>query len=69
MEDNGVEGDLRCTGLMAQEVSEEENLRMWSIVCSYNVLVKNVVAICLYLKSLPEAKMKRLRLITLTKEV
>ena len=32
-------------------------------------MVKNVATFCLCLKRLPEAKMKRLRLIALTKEV
>jgi hypothetical protein len=37
--------------------------------CSCNILVKNVAAFCPCLKSLPEAKVKRLQLIVLTKEV
>ena len=36
---------------------------------SSDVLVKNVAAFCPCLKSLPEAKVKRFRLIALTKEV
>ena len=36
---------------------------------SYDVLVKNVAAFCPCPKSLPEAKVKRFRLIALTKEV
>ena len=32
------------------------------------ILVKNVATFCPCLKSLPEAKVKRLRLVTLTKE-
>ena len=36
---------------------------------SCDILVKNVVAFCLCLKSLPEAKVKRLRLIALTKDI
>jgi hypothetical protein len=36
---------------------------------SYDILVKNVAAFCPYLKSLSETKVKRFRLIALTKEV
>ena len=42
------------------------------LVCSsetdYDIFVKNLTAFCHCLKSLPEANMKRFRLITLTKE-
>jgi hypothetical protein len=47
-----------------------ENFRLWprdSFFCS--ILVKNVAIFCSCLKRLPEAKMKRLRLIALTKDV
>lgn len=37
--------------------------------CFCGILVKNVAAFCPCLKSLPKAKVKRLRLIALTKEV
>ena len=37
--------------------------------CFCGILVKNVPTFCPCLKSLPEAKVKRLRLIALTKEV
>jgi hypothetical protein len=39
---------------------------MWPRDCFCGILVKNVAS---FLKSLPEAKVKRLRLIALTKEV
>jgi hypothetical protein len=42
---------------------------MWPRDCSYDILVKNVATFCPSLKSLPEAKVKRLILIALTKEV
>ena len=42
---------------------------MWHKDCFCVILVKNVATFCPCLKSLPEAKMKRLRLIALTKEV
>jgi hypothetical protein len=42
---------------------------MWSRDCFCGILVKNVATFCPYLKSLPEVKVKRLRLIALTKEV
>jgi hypothetical protein len=65
MEGFVTESDLNCADL-AQEVSE--NFSMWPrVFCG--ILVKNVAAFCPLLKSLPEAKVKRLRLIALTKEV
>ena len=66
MADSGTEGDLNCGGL-AQEVSEEKNFNMWPRDCSCDILVKNG-CFCSCLKSLPEAKVKRLRLIALTKK-
>jgi hypothetical protein len=42
---------------------------MWHKDCFCGILVKNVATFCPCLKSLPEAKGKRLRLIALTKEV
>ena len=36
---------------------------------SYDVWVKNAAALCICAKNLPEAKIKRFRLISLTKEV
>ena len=44
----------------------EKNFSMWPRGC---ILVRNVAAFCPYLKSLPEAKVKRFILIALTKEV
>ena len=45
MKDIGAKGDLDCGGL-GQEVSEENNVSMWSRDCSCNKLVKNVAAFC-----------------------
>ena len=42
---------------------------MWHKDSFCGILVKNVATFCPCLKSLPEAKVKRLRLIALTKEV
>ena len=67
MEDFVTESDLNCADL-AQEVSVE-NFNMWPRDCFCGILVKNVATFCPCLKSLPEAKVKRLRLIALTKEV
>jgi hypothetical protein len=60
---------LRVIADQAQEVSEKKNFRKWHKDCFWGVLAKNVATFCPCLKSLPEAKMKRLRLIALTKEV
>ena len=51
-----------------QEVSVAKNFSMWPRDCSCDILVKNVAAFCPS-KSLPEAKVKRFRLITLKKEI
>jgi hypothetical protein len=64
MEDSGAEGDLNH-GVLAQEVSEEKNFRDHSC----DILVKNVAAFCPCLKSLPETKVKRFKLISMTKKV
>ena len=50
-------------------VSEEKNFNMWPRDCSCDILVKNVAALCSCLKSLPETKVKRFKLLTLTKEI
>lgn len=42
---------------------------MWCKDCFCAILVKNVATFCPSLKSLPDDKVKRLRLIALTKEV
>ena len=68
MEDFVAGSDLNCVDL-AQEISKEKNFRMWHKDCFCGILVKNVATFCPCLKSLPEAKVKRLRLIALTKEV
>ena len=53
---------------MAQEDSDK-NLSVLPKDHSCDILVKNVTVFCPCLKSLPEAKVKRFRLIALTKEV
>ena len=67
MEEFIAEGDLIC-GSLALEVSQEKNISMWLRDCSCDILAKNVAAFCPCLKSLPEAKVKRVKLIALTKE-
>jgi hypothetical protein len=56
--------NLNCVDL-AQEISKEKNFSMWHKDCFCGILVKNVATFCPCLKSLPEAKVKRLRLIAL----
>ena len=68
MEDFVAGSNLNCVDL-AQEISKEKNFRMWHKDCFCGILVKNVATFCPCLKSLPETKVKRLRLIALTKEV
>jgi hypothetical protein len=63
-----TEGDFNCLSL-AVEVSEERNFSMFFGDLSYKVFVNNGADFCPYLKSLLEAKAKRLRLISLTKKV
>jgi hypothetical protein len=60
--------DLNC-GTLAQELSKEKHGTMFPRDCSCDSLMKNMAAFCPCLKSLPGAKVKRFRLITLTKEV
>jgi hypothetical protein len=60
--------DLSCIDL-AQEISKEKNFRMWYKDWFCGILVKNVATFCPCLKSFPEAKVKRLGLIALTKQV
>ena len=55
-------------GELPQEISEEKKFNILPGDCSYDILVKNMVAFCPCLKSLPEAKVKSLLLIPLTKE-
>jgi hypothetical protein len=61
MEDFVAGSDLNCIDL-AQEISKE-NFRMWHKYCFCGILVTNVATFCPCLKSLPEAKVKRLILI------
>jgi len=68
MEDFLAMSDLNCADL-AQEVLVEKNVIVWPSDCFCCILVKNMGAFCPCLKSVPEAKVKRLRLIALTKEV
>jgi hypothetical protein len=68
MEDFVAGSNWNCVDL-AKEISKEKNFRMWHKDCFCSILVKNVATFCPCLKSLPEAKVKRLRLIALTKEV
>jgi hypothetical protein len=68
MEDFVAGSDSNCVNL-AQEISKEKNFRMWHKGCFCGILVKNVATFCPCLKSLPEAKVKRLRLNALSKEV
>ena len=68
MEDSGPEGDLN-SGCLTQEVSERKNFSMMLRHCSCDILLKSVAALCRYPNSLPEGKVKRFRLIALTKEV
>jgi hypothetical protein len=67
MEDFVTESGLNCMDL-AQEVSME-NFNMWPRDCICRILVKAMATFCPFLKSLPEAKVKRVRLIVMTKEV
>jgi hypothetical protein len=60
--------NLVCVDL-AQEISKEKNFRLWHKDCFCGILVKNMATFCPCPKCLPEAKVKRLRLIALTKEV
>jgi hypothetical protein len=68
MEDFVTESDLKCAD-MSQEVSVGKNFSMWPRDYFCGILVKNVAAFCPCLRVLPEAKVKKLRLIALTKEV
>ena len=62
MEDFVTESGLKCAD-MAQEVSVGKNFSMWPRDYFCGILVKSVATFCLCLKSLPEAKVKRLRLL------
>jgi hypothetical protein len=68
MEDFVARSNLNCIDL-AQEIAKEKNFRMWHKNCFCGIWGKNVATFCPCLKSLPETKVKRLRLIALTKEV
>jgi hypothetical protein len=68
MQDIVVESDLNCADLV-QGASWEKNYTLSHKDCFCGILVKNVATFCPRLKNLPEAKVKRLRLIALTMEV
>jgi hypothetical protein len=68
MKDFVAGSDFNCVD-QAQEISKEKNFRMWPKDWFCGILVKNVATFCHCLKSLPEAKVKRLGLTALTKEV
>ena len=60
--ESGAKSDLKCGGL-AQEVSEQSFcMFMLPRNHSYDILVKNMAAFYLCLKSLCEGKVKRFRL-------
>jgi hypothetical protein len=65
MEDFVAGSNLNCNLNLAQKISNEKNFRMWHKDCFCVILVKNVATFCPCLKSLPKAKVKRLRLIAL----
>ena len=67
MEDSGSKSDLMNSG--HQEVSEEKNVSMWPRDCSCDILVKNVIAFCPCLKSLPGVKGKDLGINPLAEEI
>ena len=68
MEHFVAEGDLNGRSLVL-EVSEKNNFNTWPRDCFCGILVKNVATFCPCLKSLSEAKVKKLGLIALIKEV
>ena len=68
MEDFFAESDLNAADL-AQEVLVKKNFSIWHRNCFCSILVKNVSAFHHWPKGLPEAKVKRFRLIALKKEV
>ena len=60
MEDFVAVNELNCADL-AQKVSVEKNVSIWPRYCFCSIWVKNMAVFCPCLKSLPEAKVKRLR--------
>jgi hypothetical protein len=69
MKDSFVEIDLNCADLGGPRgfSGEEFQYMVYRLFCG--ILVKNVAAFCPCLKSLPEVKVKKFILITLTKEI
>lgn len=66
MDDSGTQSDLNFGGL-PQEVSKDTNFNMWPETC--DISVKNVADFCFVLKSLSEAKVKSLELLSLAEEI
>ena len=66
MEGSGAEGDFNC-GSLAQEVSEVKNFSMWPRDCSCDNLVKMELLFALVWRVC--LRLKRFRLIVLTKEI
>lgn len=56
------------SGDLAQDISEEKNVSIWSRYCFSNILVENMAAFCLCLTSLPKTKVK-FRSIALAREI
>jgi hypothetical protein len=67
MEDFVAENYLNCAYFT--QVISVGSFSMWPGDSMYGILVNNMASFYPCLKSLPEAKVKRLRLIELTKEV
>ena len=57
IEDFVAESNLNCADL-AQEISVKKNFSMWPRDYFCSILVSDVAAFCLCLKSLPEAKVE-----------
>lgn len=55
--------------VLAQEVSEGNNINSCDRAHSCGILPNNVVAFCSYPKNLPEAKLKRFGIMSLVKEI
>ena len=54
---------------LVQEVSEGKNVNVWLRDSSWAILVKDLNAFCLCLKSLPEAKVRKFRLLVLANKI
>jgi hypothetical protein len=70
MEDSIPEGDLNWGGgALVKEFLEGKYFNLFPSDQSCNILVKNMAAFCHYLRSLPDAKVKKFRLTALSKEI